>query len=94
MFLNLVIKCVILLIVCCEKLKAQVQLNKENLAALCNCSNSATIVLNELNIETIDPNTFNGLTDLIRLDLDSNLLRAIDPATFNGLVSLQVLTLY
>jgi Leucine-rich repeat (LRR) protein len=78
-----------------QEIKAQIVLNKDNLASLCNCnpSESNLIKLSALKITKIEPNTFNGLDSLETLILSENLLTDIDPITFNGLNSLETLYL-
>ena len=78
-----------------EIIKAQIVLNKDNLANLCNCnpSESNLIKLSALKITKIEPNTFNELDSLEKLILSDNLLTDIDPITFDGLNSLETLDL-
>ena len=70
---KLIIKSIFLLILI-GNLNAQNHLNKSNLPTLCNCdpSNSTSINLANKSIETIDPATFNGLSSLQKLSLQSN----------------------
>lgn len=56
--------------------------------------NSPFIDLDNRQIETIDPDTFNGLTTLTYLELFSNKITDLDPTIFNGLTGLKSLTLY
>ena len=79
-----------------QEIKAQIVLNKDNLASLCNCnpSQSKNIDLSVLKITKIEPNTFNELNSLKKLILSNNQLTSIDSITFDGLSSLEVLDLY
>jgi Leucine-rich repeat (LRR) protein len=55
---------------------------------------SPFIDLDNRQIETIDPDTFAGLTTLTYLELFSNKLTDLDYRVFNGLTGLKSLTLY
>ena len=46
------------------------------------------ITLSFKSIVSIDPQTFNGLTGLVQLNLYGNQISTIDPQAFNGLTSL------
>lgn len=63
----------LVLVIFFDILNAQIRLNKTNLAAVCVCDPklSTSIRLLFKNIETIDPDTFTGLTSLQRLVLGS-----------------------
>ena len=53
-----------------------------------------TIYMTNSGIASIDPDAFNGLTNLESIDLDYNQLTTIDPKTFNGLANLIELYLH
>ncbi len=85
----------LLLVILIDNLKAQIHLNKTNLASQCSCVPMQTtfISLSYKNIKTIHPATFTGLTSLQELYLSSNQISSIDPTTFTGLKSLTLLLL-
>jgi len=76
-------------------LNAQAILNKTNLAFLCNCDpqQSKSISLFSKNIQTIDADTFEGISYIQYLSLAANQLTYIDPNTFNGIKFLRGLDL-
>ena len=67
------------LLVLINAINAQFHLKKSNLAQICNCNiHSATIYLNSKVIVSIDGKTFQGLSNLQRLELEYNQLSLID----------------
>ena len=87
-----------LILLVINQTEAQIQLNKNNLATLCNCNspNSQTVQIDLQNksIASIDPNTFVGLTAIQYLRLNNNLLTTIDLYLNNNkLTSFDSLTL-
>jgi hypothetical protein len=50
-----------------------------------NLAQSSKINLSDLNIETIDPYSLHGLSQLKSITLESNFLKSIDAATFHGI---------
>jgi len=78
-----------------ERLNAQNNFNKQNLATICACYpiQETSINLSSKNIKTIDPATFTGLASLQTLWLNNNQISSINPSSFNGLYSLEKLYL-
>lgn len=72
-----------------------VELNRANLDELCECNSAVadTINLEYKDIDSINPNTFQGLTQLEHLYLDHNMLTKLEDDTFKGLFRLSVLSL-
>jgi hypothetical protein len=72
-----------LLFIC--SIKAQINLNRSNLAKVCNCNIfDSQIILDNKNISTIVENKFIGLTNLTKFEL-------IQDYTFKDLSSLKTL---
>ena len=71
--INLLLKIIIALVLVVQY-DAQVNLNRTNIAGLCNCIpiDVTTIWLNFKNIRSIDSATFNGLTTLNTIYLYNN----------------------
>ena len=86
------------LIVLLESTKAQVNLNRNNLAQLCGCdpaaSNLVQLKLANKSISSIDPNTFVGLKGIKYLELNHNQLTSISAATLNEMPNLLELYLH
>jgi Leucine-rich repeat (LRR) protein len=79
---------------CISFLFAQIHLNRSNLESVCECRiKNRFIKLISKNISTIDPYTFQNLTQLTNLYLDHNEITQIDKITFLGLVNIIDLTL-
>ena len=92
--MNILLK-IISVLVSLYQTNAQINLNRTNIAGLCDCYpfNSTVMTLSRKNISSIDPVTFNGLTFLKTLDLSFNKIASLNETVFGGLSSLYELNL-
>ena len=86
----IILKAVLILSFCIYNSKAQIHVNRENLAQLCSCNIFTTefIDLYQKGVSSVDPNTFRGLINVKRIRLDGNQLTSVDESLYKGLINL------
>ena len=86
MKIKIIIRCFFCISLMFKNIDGQIALNRSLLEEWYpDINETLNLDLNSQQIKTIDPKTFNGLTNLQSLNLNYNQLVSIDPATFNGL---------